>query len=98
MSPQPSDKKLRLPVISPALLLVVAAPMAATIAYPHIHVLGSPTGWAASLRGAIRNRAILELAEDFAPDLRRWASSDGSPRNWVSDPSGFVRPAQLALY
>jgi hypothetical protein len=57
----------------------------------------SRQGWQRAQR-AVLNRAAVALDEDFRAGLGEWTNRGGSAPAWTSDPSGFVRPAALALY
>jgi hypothetical protein len=54
-------------------------------------------GWQRAQQ-AVLNRAAVALDEDFRTGLSDWTNSGGSRPSWTTDPSGFVRPAALALY
>ena len=57
----------------------------------------SRQGWQHAQR-AVLNRAAVALDEDFRAGLSDWTNRGGSAPSWTTDPSGFVRPAALALY
>jgi hypothetical protein len=57
----------------------------------------TPALWPSIVR-AVRDRASVDLTENFGDDLQRWAGPDGLPQNWSRDSAGSVRPGQLALY
>jgi hypothetical protein len=90
---------IRRPVVCFALCLAVLPLMAVTRAYSPAKdaTTTQPALWP-TIRQAIRDRASVDLTEDFGDDLQRWAGPGGSPQNWSHDSSGSVRPGQLALY
>jgi hypothetical protein len=89
---------LRRPFVCFALCLAVLPLMAVTVAYsPAKSASSSPALWP-SIRQAVRDRASVNLTEDFGDDLQRWAGSMGLPQSWSYDSAGFVRPGELALY
>ena len=55
-----------------------------------------PSLWS-TIRQSLRDRATVDLTEDFGDALQRWAGSAGLPQEWSYD-AGFVRPGQLGLY
>jgi hypothetical protein len=56
-----------------------------------------PSLWS-TIRQSLRDRATVDLTEDFGDALQRWAGSAGMPQEWSFDSAGFARPGQLALY
>ncbi len=56
-----------------------------------------PALWPTILQ-AVRDRATIDLTEDFGDNLQRWAGPAGPPQNWSRDSAGSVRPGHLALY
>jgi hypothetical protein len=57
--------------------------------------LAAANDWA---RQAIRNRAALELDDNFRGGLQRWAGGRNWAQSWTHDPAGYMRTGQLALY
>jgi hypothetical protein len=73
--------------------------MAVTAAYSPAMSASSPSSsFGGKIRQAFRDRASVDLTENFGDNLRRWAGSDGAPQSWAHDSSDFALPGQLALY
>ena len=82
-----------------ALCLAVVPLLAVTVAYsPATKASSLAPTFGERVRQAVRDRASVDLAENFGDDLRHWVGPGGLPQNWSYDASGFVRPGQLALY
>ena len=90
---------IRRPAVCLALCLAVLPLMAVTRAYSPAKdaKTAEPALWPA-IRQAVRDRARVDLTEDFGNDLQRWAGPGGLPQNWYRDSAGSARPGQLALY
>jgi hypothetical protein len=87
------------PAVCCALCLAVVPLLAVTVAYsPATKASSLAPTFGERVRQAVRDRASVDLAENFGDDLRHWVGSGGLPQNWSYDASGFVRPGQLALY
>ena len=50
-----------------------------------------------AVKTAIRNRAGIEMVDDFRSGLDNWESKGGAAE-WSYDHTGFIRPGSLALY
>jgi hypothetical protein len=89
----------RRPSVYLALCLAVLPLMAVTRAHSPAKdaTTTRPALWPTILQ-AVRDRATVDLTEDFGDDLQRWAGPAGSPQNWSRDSAGSVRPGKLALY
>jgi hypothetical protein len=73
--------------------------LAVTVAYSPTTSASSPAPtFGGKIRQAVRQRASVDLSEDFGDNLRRWAGSGGLPQSWAHDSAGFVLPGTLALY
>jgi hypothetical protein len=90
---------IRRPAVYLALCLAVLPLMAVTRAYsPAKNATTNAPGLWPTILQAVRDRATVDLTEDFGDDLQRWAGPSGLPENWSRDSAGSVRPGQLALY
>jgi hypothetical protein len=90
---------IRRPTVYLGLCLAVLPLMAVTRAHSPAKdaTTTKPALWPTILQ-AVRDRATVDLTEDFGDDLQRWAGPGGAPQNWSRDSAGSVRPKQLALY
>lgn len=51
-------------------------------------------GLLASAEGALKQRAAVELEDDFRSGLSRWQGGKDWARGWQYDPAGFLRPGR----
>jgi hypothetical protein len=58
---------------------------------------GVSHGWQ-RVHEAVADRAAVDLNEDFRTGLDNWTNRASGHPSWISDSSGFVHPAALALY
>jgi hypothetical protein len=97
---EPKAIILRRPAVCLAICLAVVPLLAVTVvAYsPTTRVSSPPPTLGGKIRQAVRDRASVDLTEDFSDNLQRWAGPGGLPQSWSYDSAGFVRPGQLGLY
>ncbi len=83
------------PAVCCALCLAVVPLLAVTVAYsPATKASSLAPTFGEKIRQAVRDRASVDLAENFGDDLRHWVGPGGLLQNWSYDASGFVRPGQ----
>ncbi|HXI39979.1 MAG TPA: hypothetical protein VNH83_08370 [Bryobacteraceae bacterium] len=51
----------------------------------------------AAMIARIRQRATIEVQDDFRSGLSRWSGAPNWAGSWTYDPTGFARPGRLAL-
>jgi hypothetical protein len=59
------------------------------------HILASRWN---EIQAGVRDRAAVELSEDFQGDMDEWQGEGDWTRSWQKSKAGFVRPGRLALY
>ncbi|HTW65254.1 MAG TPA: hypothetical protein VME17_11585 [Bryobacteraceae bacterium] len=77
-------------------LLAVAAIAGAVVLKPSRHSR-RPDPWA-EVKQQIRNRAQVDLFDDFSSGLDSWQGDENIASSWSYDRNGFVNPGALSLF
>ena len=76
-------------------LLAVAAIAGAVVLTPSRR--SRPDAWA-KLKQEVKNRAQVDLFDDFSTGLDGWEGGENRASTWSYDKNGFVNPGALSLY
>ena len=85
------------PSWSRQVVVIVLLAIAALSGFRHLKSSGSMQKANHEFMARLRDRATVDIQDDFRGGLSQWTGAPGWANSWTYDPTGFARPGRLAL-
>ncbi|HLN02380.1 MAG TPA: hypothetical protein VK335_24045 [Bryobacteraceae bacterium] len=85
------------PFWSRRLVAVIILAVLALASFRYLKSSGSVQKASDELKACIRERAAIDIQDDFRAGLSQWTGAPGWADSWTYDATGFARPGRLAL-